>query len=51
VIATPNAMASDWAMGLGPYEVAAASGWMALAARRKGPEAALCCPTTPIGRD
>jgi putative mRNA 3-end processing factor len=40
VIATPNAMASDWAMGLGPYEVAAASGWMALAARRKGPEAA-----------
>ena len=40
VIATPNAMASDWAMGLGPHEVAAASGWMALAARRKGTGAA-----------
>lgn len=40
VIATPNAMASDWALGLGPHEVAAASGWMALAARRKGAGAA-----------
>jgi putative mRNA 3-end processing factor len=40
VIATPNAMASDWALGLGPHAVAAASGWMALAARRKGSAAA-----------
>ena len=40
VIATPNAMASEWALGLGPYEVAAASGWMALSARRKGTGAA-----------
>ncbi len=36
VIATPQGMASDWALGLGPHRVAAASGWMALAARRKG---------------
>lgn len=40
VIATPNAMATDWALGLGPHEVAAASGWMALAARRKSGTAA-----------
>lgn len=40
VIATPNAMASDWALGLGPHQVASASGWMALAARRKGSAAA-----------
>ncbi len=40
VIATPNAMASAWALGLGPHTVAAASGWMALAARRKGASAA-----------
>ncbi len=40
VIATPNAMASEWALGLGPHQVAAASGWMALAARRKGAQAA-----------
>ena len=40
VIATPNAMASEWALGLGPHTVAAASGWMALAARRKGASAA-----------
>lgn len=36
VVATPQGMASDWALGLGPHRVAAASGWMALAARRKG---------------
>ena len=40
VIATPNAMASAWALGLGPHTVAAASGWMALAGRRKGASAA-----------
>jgi putative mRNA 3-end processing factor len=40
IIATPNAMASDWALGLGPHETAAASGWMTLAARRKGSAAA-----------
>ena len=40
VIATPNAMASEWALGIGPHTVAAASGWMALAARRKGASAA-----------
>ena len=40
VIATPNAMASDWALTLGPHQVAAASGWMALAAQRKGVGAA-----------
>ena len=40
VIATPNAMASARALGLGPHTVAAASGWMALAARRKGASAA-----------
>lgn len=40
VIATPQAMASDWAQILGPHQVAAASGWMALAARRKGAAAA-----------
>lgn len=40
VIATPNAMASEWALGLGPHAVAAASGWMVLAARRKGASAA-----------
>jgi len=40
VIATPNAMASEWALTLGPHQVAAASGWMALAARRKGVGAA-----------
>ncbi len=36
IIAPPNAMATDWAYGLGPHATAAASGWMALAARRKG---------------
>ena len=36
IIAPPNAMATDWAFGLGQHEVAAASGWMTLAARRKG---------------
>lgn len=36
VVATPQGMASDWALGLGPARVAAASGWMALAARRRG---------------
>ncbi|MEI6797699.1 MAG: ligase-associated DNA damage response exonuclease [Pseudomonadota bacterium] len=40
VIATPNAMASDWALTMGPHQIAAASGWMALAARRKGVGAA-----------
>lgn len=40
VIATPNAMAGDWALSLGPHAVAAASGWMALATRRKGTGAA-----------
>ncbi|MBI1171910.1 ligase-associated DNA damage response exonuclease [bacterium] len=40
VIASPNAMASGWALGLGPHVTAAASGWMALAARRKGTAAA-----------
>lgn len=35
IIATPNAMASGWALSLGPHTVAAASGWMALAARLK----------------
>ena len=33
-------MASDWALTLGPHATAAASGWMALAARRKGTAAA-----------
>lgn len=36
VIATPQGMASDWALGLGAHRVAGASGWMALGARRKG---------------
>lgn len=36
VIASANAMASDWALGLGAHVTAAASGWMALGARRKG---------------
>lgn len=36
VIATPQGMASDWALGLGAHRVAAASGWMALSARAKG---------------
>jgi putative mRNA 3-end processing factor len=40
VIASPNAMASEWALGLGPHVTAAASGRMALAARRKGTAAA-----------
>ncbi len=40
IIATPNAMASDWALGLGPHSTAQASGWMTLAARRKGSSAA-----------
>ena len=35
IIATPNAMASDWALTIGPHTVAQASGWMTLAARRK----------------
>jgi putative mRNA 3-end processing factor len=40
VIASPTAMASEWALGLGPHAVAQASGWMTLAARRKGTAAA-----------
>ena len=40
VIASANAMASDWALGLGAHVTAAASGWMALGARRKGSGAA-----------
>lgn len=40
VIAPPNAVASDWSLSLGPHVTAAASGWMTLAARRKGVDAA-----------
>lgn len=40
VIASAKAMASAWALELGPHVTAAASGWMALAARRKGSTAA-----------
>lgn len=36
IIAPQSAMATDWALGLGPHQIAAASGWMTLAARRKG---------------
>lgn len=36
MIAPPNAPATAWGLGLGPHQTAAASGWMALAARRKG---------------
>lgn len=36
VIAPPNAPATAWGLGLGPHQIAMASGWMALAARRKG---------------
>ena len=39
VIAPPNVLNSDWAAGLGPASVGFASGWMQLAARRKGVEA------------
>ena len=39
VIAPPNVLNSDWAAGLGPVSVGFASGWMQLAARRKGVEA------------
>ena len=40
IIATPNAMASDWALTLGPHTTASASGWNSLAARRKSTPAA-----------
>ncbi len=40
VIAPPNVLNSDWAADLGPASVGFASGWMQLAARRKGLEAA-----------
>ena len=40
VIAPPNVLNSDWAADLGPASVGFASGWMALAARRKGLQAA-----------
>lgn len=36
VIAPPNALATAWGLGLGPHQIAAASGWMALGVRRKG---------------
>ena len=36
VIAPPNVLNSDWAAELGPASVGFASGWMQLAARRKG---------------
>ena len=36
VIAPPNVLNSDWAADLGPASVGFASGWMQLAARRKG---------------
>jgi putative mRNA 3-end processing factor len=36
IIAPPNAPATAWGLGLGPHQIAAASGWMTLAARRKG---------------
>ena len=39
VIAPPNVMASDWALGLGRVCLGFASGWMALGARRRGLEA------------
>ena len=39
VIAPPNVLNSDWAAGLGDVSVGFASGWMQLAARRKGVEA------------
>lgn len=40
VIGPPNVLNSDWAAGLGPVSVGFASGWMQLAARRRGVEAA-----------
>ncbi len=40
IIAPPNVLNSDWAAGLGPVSVGFASGWMALAARRRGVAAA-----------
>ena len=40
VIAPPNVLNSGWAADLGPASVGFASGWMALAARRKGLQAA-----------
>ena len=40
VIAPPNVLNSDWAVGLGPCAFGFASGWMQLAARRRGVEAA-----------
>ena len=36
VIAPPNVLTSGWAARFAPFETAFASGWMALAARRKG---------------
>ena len=39
VIAPPNVLNSDWAADLGAASVGFASGWMQLAARRKGVEA------------
>ncbi len=36
IIAPPNAPATAWGLGLGPHRIATASGWMALAARRRG---------------
>lgn len=36
IIAPPNAPATPWGHGLGPHQIAAASGWMTLATRRKG---------------
>jgi putative mRNA 3-end processing factor len=40
VIAPPNVLSNDWAHPLAPHATAFASGWMALAARRKGIDAA-----------
>lgn len=36
IIAPPNVLNGDWANGFGPMSVGFASGWMALAARRRG---------------
>lgn len=40
IIAPPNALSSGWANRFGPYETGFASGWMALASRRRGLNAA-----------
>ena len=40
LIAPPNALNGDFGSGLGPHSVGFASGWMALAARRRGLNAA-----------